>query len=51
MGPQGFVDLDIDVYDYYLLWRDIRVQWSLHPAVGACEAMFWCGDMTADIGD
>ena len=47
MGPQGFVDL----YDYYLLWRDIRVQWSLHPAVGACEAMFWCGDMAADIGD
>ena len=39
------------MYDYYLLWRDIRVQWSLHPAVGACEAMFWCGDMTADIGD
>ena len=39
------------IWLHYLLWRDIRVQWSLHPAVGACEVMFWCGDMTADIGD
>ena len=35
-------------YDVTLEFNEAYIQ---QPAVGACEAMFWCGDMTADIGD